>query len=44
MHNISYVNGIFGPVFKNNSACRLRHIEELCEFLDGPNIVKYIKI
>jgi len=44
VHNFCYVNGFFGLVFKNNFACRLRHIEELYEFLDGPNIVKYIKI
>ena len=43
MHNFCYVNRIFGPVFENDFACRLRHIEELYEFLDGPNIVKYLK-
>jgi len=44
VHNFCDVNGIFGPVYKNNFACRERHEEELYEFLDGPSIVKYIKI
>jgi hypothetical protein len=44
VHNFCYLNVIFGPGYKNDFACRLRHNVELYEFLDGPNIVKYIKI
>lgn len=44
MHNFCYVNGIFGPAYKNDFACRLRRNEELYDFLDGPNIVEYIMI
>jgi hypothetical protein len=44
MHNFCYVNGIFGPVYRNNFACRLRHKKELYVFLDGSNVVKYIRI
>jgi hypothetical protein len=37
------VRRIFGPVYENDLACRLRHNEELYELLEGPGIVKSIK-
>lgn len=34
---------INGPACENDLGCRLRHNEEPCELLDGPDMVKYIK-
>jgi hypothetical protein len=33
---------ILGPVYENGLGKRLRHNKELCELLDGPDIVKCI--
>jgi hypothetical protein len=33
---------ILGPVYENDLGKRRRHNKELCELLDGPDIVKFI--
>ena len=35
---------IIGPVNESDLGWRLRHNEELHELLDGPDVVKYIKL
>jgi len=35
---------IFGPIYENDFEWKLRYKEELYELLDGPDIVRYIKI
>jgi len=35
---------ITGPVCENDLGWRLRHNEELYELLDGPDMVKYMKV
>ena len=37
------LRGIFGPVYENDLGWRRRRNEDLCELLDGPNIVKVYK-